>query len=202
MKKTLLLSLTICAGALISNAAVFNVTNAGQTFSPAALTITDNDSVQFSIASNHNAVEVDSATWAAGQNTAMSGGFNLPFGANGAAGLLPNLSVGIHYYVCQPHVPGMKAKITVTSTTSIANNNATPALRFYPNPIKDNFTLELTGAEKWVKIYDLTGSLVAEYNALNAGKFTIDALATKAAGTYFVAIVSKENITNFKVVKE
>ena len=87
------------------------VGNAGNTFDPADITIAVGDSVSFELAGNHNAVEVDQATYDAQGTTALEGGFALPLGG-GVAG--PFDAAGMHYYVCTPHAGlGMVGTITV-----------------------------------------------------------------------------------------
>lgn len=90
----------------------WTVVNSGFAFSPATLTITDGDIVQFTLASNHNAREVSQTTWNANGNTALSGGFQTAF--SGGTVTAAQLTVGTHYYVCSPHAGGgMKATIIV-----------------------------------------------------------------------------------------
>ncbi len=85
------------------------VVNAGLTFSPDSITITQGDSVTFSLNNPHNAQEVSLATWQAGNSTPVTG-FSTPVGG----GLVTGLSVGTHYFVCSPHASmGMKGKIVV-----------------------------------------------------------------------------------------
>lgn len=88
------------------------VANSGLSFTPATITITVGDSVQFSLSLSHDAVEVSQTTWNANGNT-PNGGFSIPFGGGQ---LLPaQLSVvGTYFYVCTPHAgAGMKARIIV-----------------------------------------------------------------------------------------
>ena len=87
------------------------VGNAGNNFDPADITIAVGDTVSFELAGNHNAVEVDQATYDAQGTTALEDGFALPLGG-GVAG--PFDEAGMHYYVCTPHAGlGMVGTITV-----------------------------------------------------------------------------------------
>lgn len=90
------------------------VTNSGNTFVPADITITQGDTVNFSITNAHDVVEVSQATYNANGNTS-NGGFSLPFGGGTLIGLAP----GTYYYVCTPHASlGMKGTITVNAAPS------------------------------------------------------------------------------------
>jgi len=67
--------------------------------------------VSFELAGNHNAREVDQATYDAKGTVALEGGFDLPLGG-GVAG--PFDEAGMHYFVCTPHAGlGMVGTITV-----------------------------------------------------------------------------------------
>lgn len=112
MKKIILI-----AAILLYSAAGFSTTwtvsSLSMSFNPANITITAGDSVNFTLLSSHNAVEVSQATWNANGTTPLPGGFVEPFG--GGLVLPSHLTVGVHYYVCQAHAAfGMKGKITVT----------------------------------------------------------------------------------------
>lgn len=117
MKKNYFLLLTFFSLFVIqkSFAATSTITASGFTFSPASITIANGDSVNFSIASSHNVVEVSFATWSASGSTPLVGGFSLPYGG----GLLTSstgLTLGTHYYVCTPHAGmGMKGIIIVAA---------------------------------------------------------------------------------------
>jgi plastocyanin len=111
------------------------IINSSFTFSPNALTITQGDTVNFVLASIHDAVEVSQATWNA-NGTTSNGGFQVPFGG----GMVASLASGTHYYVCTNHVlSGMKGTITVNPVTSvqIIENNVPSSFKLnqnFPNP--------------------------------------------------------------------
>jgi plastocyanin len=118
------------------------VTNVGTTFSPATLPINIGDTVVFSLASSHNAVQVSLATWTANQNTALPGGFSVPFGVGSVA--FP--TEGIYYYVCHPHASiGMKGIILVGNVSPVTNvTNENPLMSVFPNPTADFITISYT----------------------------------------------------------
>ncbi|HUL42738.1 MAG TPA: plastocyanin/azurin family copper-binding protein [Bacteroidota bacterium] len=110
MRKLSIVVLFLVLSVSMSFATSHKIMNSGTTFSPATLTIAAGDTVVFSIASIHNAVEVSQATWNADGITS-NGGFSVPFGG----GTIVLSAVGTHYFVCQAHASmGMKGIITVT----------------------------------------------------------------------------------------
>lgn len=119
--KKIYLSILASMFVAISFATVHTVTNSGQTFSPAALTISVGDTVVWTIGASHNVVEVDMATYTANGNTALAGGFSTPFG--GDTVIFDLSSAGMYYYVCDPHAAaGMKGTINVTPLAASTGN--------------------------------------------------------------------------------
>ncbi len=109
MKKSLLAVVLLCF-AVKSFGTTHSVANVGSTFSPDSITITQGDTVLFTLQGTHNATEVDQATWLINDNTPLGGGFSIPFGG----GTVTGLSIGTHYYVCDNHFgSGMKGRIVV-----------------------------------------------------------------------------------------
>jgi len=142
MKKFILLSvLLMMAGMLF--AATVTITNSSFSFSPGDVTINTGDTVVFSLASIHNAVEVSETTWNANGNTPLPGGFSVGFGGGTVTGLL----AGTHYYVCSPHASsGMKGKIIVNGPTGILSFTSFQDLfLLYPNPTKGGVKLKYLG---------------------------------------------------------
>jgi len=169
-------------------ATTWTVVNSGFTFSPNVLTITLGDTVVFTLAGSHNAVEVSQATWMANGNTS-NGGFNIPFGGGT---LIPN-QVKTYYYVCQPHASsGMKGQIIVNNSTGIPDPVAEDGiLRLTPNPVSSSVTIKTglaIGTSNQLKIYDLMGkSLLARQN-VNTGD-VLD-VSSYRRGVYFIELVS------------
>jgi len=134
-------------------------------FVPASITITAGDTVIFSLASNHNAVEVSQADWNANNNNPLSGGFSVAFG--GGTVLPAKLTVGMHYYICQAHISfGMKGTINVL-TSGINQLTTTESIfKAYPNPcvdksIKVSYHVE-HAAKVEINIYNLLGKVTAQ----------------------------------------
>lgn len=161
MKKALLFLLFTFAFGMISKAATVTVSNSGFTFSPAAITINEGDTVRFTISSTHNVREVSQATFQANGSTALSGGFSLPFG--GGLLLPAQLTVGMHYYVCSPHAgAGMKGTINVLPASGITEPVPAFTMNVFPVPAKDVVRIIIPqyriGA--LFSVSDMTGRLV------------------------------------------
>ena len=132
--------------ALVFSSPVFGtkitINTAGFIFNSADVTINLGDTISFNVGSGHTATEVSQDTWIANNPTPVSGAFN--FGPGSEQQVL-NLSLGVHFYVCQNHVGsmGMKGKITVQAVsgvkTKITDSNL---LKIFPNPSKDYIFFE------------------------------------------------------------
>lgn len=140
---------------------IITITNSGMTFTPASVTISYGDSVQFKIGSTHNVIEVSESIWEVNEASPLLEGFQLPKGG----GLLTptDLAEGIHYYVCGPHVSmGMKGKIFVLGPTIVAQNIPQPSLFLFPNPAQDLLSItvsaDLVGSQ--FSVLDITGKLI------------------------------------------
>jgi plastocyanin len=171
------------------SATTFTIVNSGFTFSPSTLTITLGDTVIFSIAGNHNSVEVSQATWNANGNTS-NGGYALGFGG----GILIPTQVKTYYYVCQPHASmGMKGQIIVNSPTGIPTVDSNDKiLKFQPNPVASKTTIHTgitDGKSNTFIIFDITGKEVFKMvNVMN--NYLLDASFLKN-GIYFAEIRSE-----------
>ena len=118
------------------------ITNAGNTFSPAILTLEAGENVEFSLGSSHNAIEVTKETWDANGNTPKSGGFSVPFG--GGEVIFP--TPGVYYYVCEPHASlGMKGTIIVEGSTAISSvSDNISGFNVFPDPAYEFITISYT----------------------------------------------------------
>src|SRR5688572_6719117 len=93
-----------------SKATTFTITNSGNSYAPASLTIALGDTVRFVLSSNHDAREVSATTWNSNGTTSLTGGFQTAYG--GGTVFPSFLGLGTHYYVCTPHAYlGMKGTI-------------------------------------------------------------------------------------------
>ena len=205
--KKILLVLLLTAFIMNGYCATFTITNVSVTFSPATISITQNDNIIFTLLSVHNAVEVSQTTWNANDITPLTGGFNIGFGGGTLSG--SQLSIGTHYFVCQNHVQlfGMKGTIIVQSTAGIEDHKLQNDILIFPSPAKDNITVqynELTSKLVEIKLVDLQGKLVdvlypkTELSGVFLRTFSLK--KASSPGVYFIQISSGDNISYHKVV--
>lgn len=74
------------------------------------------------------------------------------------------------------------------------------ALKYYPNPVKDIFTLSHTPDITDIAVYNMLGQQVLS-RTVNAAEATID-MSHLNAGTYFVKVSSAGGKKNIKVIKQ
>lgn len=203
MNKKLLLSTLLLTISTTVFCTTWTITNAGKTFTPDTITITLGDSVNFVLSNSHDAREVSQTTWLANGNTALSGGFQTPFG--GGLVLPAQLTVGTHWYVCTPHADDlMKAVIIVQNsiTTGISQNKSKTNISVFPNPASDLIKIKAsdnTTLGSTYNIIDQTGRLVLT-GKLNSETTAIDINGLKA-GVYLLHIGERRRET-FKVIKK
>lgn len=199
MKTKILLSICLFSISITGFSTKWTIVNSGLTFSPSTLSISSGDSINFSLASVHNALEVSEATWNANGNTALPGGFALPFG--GGIVLPVQLTVGTHYYVCEPHASlGMKGTITVLSTTGIEDFLSANKFSVYPNPTNGLLSIKTEGNSPGseYRIINLLGKQVTR-GLLYSNTTQVD-MNQFSPGVYFVELVGKRN-QSLKVIK-
>ena len=201
---TLFLALALLPGA--AAATTHTVTNAGFTFSPSTLTIAEGDTVVFSLAGTHNALEVSLTTWTANGITPLPSGFSTPFGG----GTVTGLTAGTHYYVCQNHAGlNMKGQIIVNPVTDVGDAAGLTPRAFsleqnYPNPFNPSTEIGFSlarAAFTEIAVYDGLGRLVKTLvsETLPAGEHTttwdgMDAKGNAAgSGPYFVRMRAGAN---------
>ncbi len=175
------------------------ITNAGFTFSPATVTIALGDSVNFTLAASHDALEVSEATWNANGTTPLPGGFHTPFG--GGLVLPAQLGVGTHYYVCTNHVgSGMKGMIIVQNNAGIADNKLQAGISVYPNPANSSMTItaskDLVGSQYLIS--DQTGRKVLDGKL--AHEETLVDISQLTPGVYLIQVVGQKR-SSIKLVK-
>lgn len=200
MKTKILLLLILSSISITGFSKVWEIGNAGNTFTPDTIKINVGDTVNFTIGSFHNAVEVDSKTWSDNGNTPLEGGFNVPF--NGGMVYPDQLKEGTLYFICSPHVQfGMKGVIIVEEvTTDIREEFAVADIAVYPNPTSDLVNVK-AGIDLIGSVYIitdlsgravLTGDIREENTSLDIGYLS--------NGLYFIQVgVKPEN--KFKIVK-
>jgi plastocyanin len=203
--KKILLALFVCLFFVNGSGTNYNIVNVGITFSPATITITQNDVITFTLASAHDAVEVSLDTWNANGNSPIIG-FQVPFGGGTVLG--SSLSPGIHYFVCEPHAAfGMKGTITVQQVLAVSDIKTQDNLLIYPSPAKDNVTVQLSTAMTTpveIKLFNLQGKLVdvlfpkTNFSGLLLRTFQLNKIT--APGIYFVQVTTGDNSAFQKIV--
>ncbi|SHJ06334.1 Por secretion system C-terminal sorting domain-containing protein [Mesonia phycicola] len=107
------------------------------------------------------------------------------------------------YYVTQTSnglCESEKLAITVHVGSLDVDDPLFANLNFYPNPMRDNITIENTNAIDQVEVYSLLGQkVIEEHSTQNIVNLNVSHLAT---GTYFVKVTVSGKLTIFKVVKE
>jgi len=200
MKTKFIFFITLFFISFTAFSTTWTITNSGDAFTPTSITINVGDTVVFSITTMHNVVEVSQATWNADGSTALTGGFQLPYGGGT---LSSQLTVGTHYYVCQPHASlGMKGIIIVQSTLGINENTLKTSASIYPNPSKGRFQLSINNIDltknSFVEIYNIVGAQVFQSAIINP-RLDID-LSNQSKGIYFIKIVNGQTILTRKTV--
>jgi plastocyanin len=190
--KKLILSLFLLAG-LSGFSKTWTIKNTGTNFTPAVLTIETGDTVKFTIGSMHDAVEVSKDIWDADEASPLLNGFQLPMG--GGIILPAKLAVGIHYYVCTPHVSlGMKGTIIVLGPSNVPETQF-PPISLFPNPVNDQLgvktSVELIGSN--YIIFDGTGKQVSA-GKLENEESNLD-LHGLSSGIYFLQTNSQKKQT-------
>ena len=201
--KKLILSIVFLSLTITAFCTTHVVTNTGFAFTPATLTIQEGDTVVFDLSNEHNSAEVSQATWNANGSTPLAGGWVTPFG--GGMVLPADLTVGTHWYVCQPHAGGgMKGMIIVEETTGTDQFIPRPSFSLYPNPSSGDVHMTVSdfvpGKDYKVEVYDLHGVQVytrtfAELNAVN--ELT---LSNIGKGIYFVRFYDDKGIRSRKLI--
>jgi plastocyanin len=202
MKTKTLLSILLMVITITGFSKTWTITNSGTKFTPAEITINLGDTINFSIGSSHNSVEVSQSTWDANGNTPLPG-FSVPYG--GGKVLPAQLGVGTHYYVCTPHASfGMKGTIVVQNFTGSAEIQQETKISVYPNPSTGLFHLSvssLTESPKYkLEIYNLVGGKVYESAVLNTTT-DID-LRNSSKGIYFFKFSDGQNIITKRAIKQ
>jgi plastocyanin len=196
MKKTLLFYVLIFLS-FPAFCTIHTITNIGNEYSPASITIAPGDTVVFLLSSEHDAREVSQETWNANSGVALPGGFQVPMG--GGMLLPAQLTEGIHYFVCTPHAfLGMKGTITVQSATN-TEEVMPPAISVYPNPASEYLLVKNHGSSTRFVITDVTGR--QRLAGLLGGETPAVDVSSLASGMYFLLLGGKGE-QRLKFIKE
>ena len=86
------------------------ITTRSHDFVPEVLYCNVGDTIFFELGITHNAVEVSQKNFYSNNSIPLEDGFEFGFGESNIIILEESKT---HYYVCTPHLPGMKARIIV-----------------------------------------------------------------------------------------
>jgi plastocyanin len=202
MKTKFLLAVLLLSTSLIGTSKTWTITNSGFSFSPATITIAVGDSVNFNVASIHNAVEVSQSTWNVDGTTPLPG-FSVPFG--GGLVLPAKLTVGTHYYVCAAHASiGMKGTIIFQNVTGIKENKVNSDVLVYPNPSNGRFQLNINGLQEDktqdLAIYNLQGGMVYATTDLKPQIPQEIDISSFPVGMYLIRIFNGTEIMEKKII--
>ncbi|MFZ1686002.1 MAG: T9SS type A sorting domain-containing protein [Flavobacteriales bacterium] len=110
---------------------------------------------------------------------------------------------GIYYYVCHPNAPhGEDAYIVVADPLAVQAAEPVVNTALYPNPFRDQLTVEITGATS-ATLYNLLGTQVGS-STFTAGGTTLRMdTGTLPKGIYFCSILRNEAVLDTRrVVKQ
>ncbi len=200
MKAKILLSFLLFSASITGFSTTWTIHNSGFTFTPDTVTINEGDSVNFAIATMHDAREVSEVSWQANGNTALPGGFQTILG--GGLVLPAHLTVGTHWYVCSIHAAsGMKGVIIVKNTNGVSDFLPQFNLSIYPNPARSTFTIKSSGISSGTLYYisDQSGSLKMT-GRLNDDTTSVN--IEKLASGIYILRVGDQSTNTLKVIKE
>ena len=138
------------------NTTTYNVSTVGLSFSPDTVFCDLGDIINFTLPSNHNAVEIDLATFSS-NGTTSNGGFNFGFGTTGS---FTPANAQTYYYVCQPHATaGMYGVIIV--------NGGVVSVSGCTDPLATNYdpTATVDDGSCIAPVYGCTDPLATNYYA-------------------------------------
>lgn len=169
------------------------IISSGLTYSPAELTVSLGDTVEFNVGATHPTLQVSEQTWNSNGVTALENGFDFQSGS----GTVVIANSNTIYYVCTSHISsGMKGKITVSATSVVPLFTEQTLFEIYPNPVTDN-RISIVFKDKVPKnlkinIFDMTGKKINSASTiLSYSENTLFLeLDNFEKGLYFVEIVS------------
>jgi Plastocyanin len=178
------------------------VTVSNYSFSPKNLTITAGDEVAWTNTSGSHNVDGETATFPSNPvsfGNSVGTGWTYKFTFNTA---------GTYNYQCDPHAGmGMVGQIIVTpkTTTSVKLLTEKANVLLFPNPATQYIELQTSsdfGAVILLKIYSITGSLVAEQEVSNDSEPQKINVSNLKSGMYLIEINSSANKMTLKFLKQ
>jgi len=88
--------------------------------------------------------------------------------------------------------------------TSINETNLAKNIKLYPNPSKENITIENTGNKQInsLKIFTISGKLIKEVNFINQKNKETVSVKELPKGIYFVQVLVGDDLVTLKFIKE
>lgn len=203
--KKIILFLLFATITLNAFSTTWQIVNSGITFSPSTLTIQQGDNVNFVLQSFHDAVEVSKSVWDANGNSPIIG-FSVPFGGGNVSAA--QLTLGTHYYVCEPHASlGMKGQIIVQSATGLNVPTAENSISVYPNPVVDHLNIQFNFTQSSTleaALFDIQGKMVKvllpKTNVFGAFLQSFDLSNQMTPGVYIVKMTAGDVNSYRKIV--
>ncbi|MBN1252647.1 MAG: C10 family peptidase [Bacteroidales bacterium] len=97
--------------------------------------------------------------------------------------------------------------ITVQNITDINEISFDKSIKLYPNPAKDNLTIEFVNKSKsvtYIEIYDISGNLIIQKEFKNSLQFFKEKINLQQlkSGTYMIRIKNSDNLILKKIILE
>jgi plastocyanin len=190
MRSALLIYVLFAVGFYSSYAAEHVIGTAGNSFSPASITVQLGDNVTIQATASHPTTQVSESTWNANGTAPIGGGFT---GQTSSFSFMIT-SLSTIYFVCENHVVShnMKGKITVATTTGVEEGINKIGFRILNNPAGRSVFYEIGSgsySQSTISFYDLKGGLMAVQEiTLQNGRLDLG-LPT---GQYVYVVRSKE----------
>jgi plastocyanin len=149
---------------VLANATNYVISTNGTSYSPDLVTCKIGDVVAIDGSTVHPLVQVDKATWNAGGNTPMAGGWGVKTSTYNFTATVADTI----YFVCQVHVSlGMKGRIIVQAAATAVENLSSPlnSISLYPNPVSTQGFLKVVTTKTLTinaSIFALDGKLVKQ----------------------------------------
>lgn len=117
---------------------------------------------------------------------------------------LPSTTVvesGKTYYVLQVSDTCTSASISITVTPTLAvNDTKGSAIKYYPNPVVNQFTIDSNEIIDNIEVYSFTGKLVLT-KVINSKNTTLN-LSTLMSGNYIVKVSGSGKTEIIKIIKK
>jgi len=100
------------------------------------------------------------------------------------------------------NVSGTRSSEEVTHIETLNYGSETPELKAFPNPVQDEFTVEVIGYSSLpeeILLFDMNGRIISRQKANGSTLFN---LGGQPAGIYLIKTVINDTLVSLKVLKE